>query len=202
MLCSGFGWILEQLPAPHDPEDSVSEVVYNWLQGGNKDGGAVYSQDAACCCSDCCQVRRGQGAVHRNYHYHHKNNYHPWAAAVCPGGRNKLHCSLESVQHASRSVRGSCNVLIYSHRFSTINNFSAYCQLSMYLVLIWRVINQLISRFHFTLHKIQLYFSSCVNARTSSSSIQFRYYSASWATSIIVMLCSPNLGFRGEANQF
>ena len=33
----------------------MSEVVYNWLQGGNKDGGAVYSQDAACCCSDCGQ---------------------------------------------------------------------------------------------------------------------------------------------------
>ena len=88
--------------SPTDPERGgqlfgLSEVVYNWLQGGNKDGGAVYSQDAACCCSDCGQVRRGQGAVHRNYHYHHNNNYHPWAAAVCPGGRNKFHCSLESV---------------------------------------------------------------------------------------------------------
>ena len=82
---------------PTNPEDSLSEVVYNWVAGGNKDGGAVYSQDAACCCSDCGQVRRGQGAVHRNYHYHHNNNYHPWAAAVCPGGRNKFHCSLESV---------------------------------------------------------------------------------------------------------
>merc|ERR1711884_910927 len=75
----------------------LSEVVYNWVAGGNKDGGAVYSQDAACCCSDCGQVRRGQGAVHRNYHYPHNNNYHPCAAAVIPGGRNKFHCSLESV---------------------------------------------------------------------------------------------------------
>ena len=46
--------------SPTDPERGgqlfgLSEVVYNWLQGGNKDGGAVYSQDAACCCSDCGQ---------------------------------------------------------------------------------------------------------------------------------------------------
>ena len=104
--------------SPTDPERGgqlfgLSEVVYNWLQGGNKDGGAVYSQDAACCCSDCGQVRRGQGAVHRNYHYHHNNNYHPWAAAVLPGGRNKFHCSLESVRVPTLLCKPKCQSIMF-----------------------------------------------------------------------------------------
>ena len=36
---------------PTDLEDSVSEVVYNWVAAGNKEGEAVYSQGTAC--SDC-----------------------------------------------------------------------------------------------------------------------------------------------------
>ena len=120
-----------------DPEDSVSEVVYNWLQGGNKDGGAVYSQDAACCCSDCgqgygCGEDRALCIVTTTTTTTTTTilGLQQWAqedvtSSIAPWNLFPL-CS------ASQSVRGSCNGLIYSHRFSTINNFNVYCQLSMY----------------------------------------------------------------------
>ena len=40
-----MGW--SSYRSPTDPEDGVSEVVYNWLEGGNKKGRAVYSQEPA-----------------------------------------------------------------------------------------------------------------------------------------------------------
>ena len=122
---------------PTDPEDRLSEVVYNWLQGGNKDGGAVYSQDVACCCSDCgqgygcgedralCIVTITTTTTTTTILVLQQCAQEDVTSSIAPWNLFPL-CS------ASRSVRGSCNVLIYSHRFSTINNFNVYCQLSMY----------------------------------------------------------------------
>ena len=104
--------------SPTDPERGgqffgLSEVVYNWLQGGNKDGGAVYSLQPGrrlllLRLRPGLRVRRGLGAVHRNYHYRHNNNYHPRAAAVLPGGRDKFHCSLESVRVPTLLCKPKC----------------------------------------------------------------------------------------------
>ena len=128
--------------SPTDPERGgqlfgLSEVVYNWLQGGNKDGGAVYSQDAACCCSDCgqgygcgedralCIVTTTTTTTTTTILGLQQCAQEDVTSSIAPWNLFPL-CS------ASRSVRGSCNVLIYSHRFSTINNFNVYRQLSMY----------------------------------------------------------------------
>ena len=92
-----------------DPEDSVLEVVYNWLQGGLQPGRRLLLLRLR----PGLRVRRGQGAVHRNYHYHHNNNYHPWAAAVLPGGRDKFHCSLESVRVPTLLCKPKCQSIMF-----------------------------------------------------------------------------------------
>ena len=118
MLCSGFGWILEQLPALHG---SGGQCVGGFLQlqGGNKDGGAVYSQDAACCCSDCgqgygcgedralCIVTTTTTTTTTTILGLQQCAQEDVTSSIAPWNLFPL-CS------ASRSVRGSCNVLIYS----------------------------------------------------------------------------------------
>ena len=98
-----------------DPEDSLSEVVYNWVAGGKKDGGAVYSTvrtlPAAAPTAARCGEDRALCIV--TNHYHHNNNYHPWAAAVCPGGRDKFHCSLESVRVPTLLCKPKCQSIMF-----------------------------------------------------------------------------------------
>ena len=122
--------------SPTDPERGgqlfgLSEVVYNWLQGGAGPSTARTPPAAAPTAARCgedralCIVTTTTTTTTTTI-----LGLQQWAqedvtSSIAPWNLFPL-CS------ASQSVRGSCNGLIYSHRFSIINNFNVYCQLSMY----------------------------------------------------------------------
>ena len=91
------------------------------------------------------RVRRGQGIGRRNYHHNYNYIQPPslcccssvprrtWQVSSLPRMCSGSHYSaLQAMGGGIRGFRESCNVLIYSFRFSTINNFNIYCQLFMY----------------------------------------------------------------------
>ena len=127
------------------------------------------------------RVRRGQGIGRRNYHHNYNYIQPPslccssvprrtWQVSSLPRMCSGSHYSaLQAMGGGIRGFRGSCNVLIYS---LTISIFIVNCLCTN---LARNKSSWYISRFHFTSHKIQLCFSSCINVRTSSSSHNIMY---------------------------
>ena len=135
MLCSGFSWILEQLPAPlrirrtafRRLSTTGCRVVRRMAGPSTARTPPAAAPTAARCGEDraLCIVTTTTTTTTTTILGLQQCAQEDVTSSIAPWNLFPL-CS------ASRSVRGSCNVLIYSHRFSTINNFNVYCQLSMY----------------------------------------------------------------------